>query len=234
MTRVRRLSEIGLQAGARLMLVFAHPDDESVFSGGFIQKARREGLQVRLLALTSGGRSSRRLGLSPADDLEQARARELAIACRILCCSDFKLCGLPDAALADHRAEMEAALREEMRSYRPEAIVTFEPGGGFAHPDHIATSAAVTRARAIVAPAARLLFAMAPTLRPGETRRAFARQKPDFALVLSFAESLRKFRAISCHRSQFSPRMLGRWGLSRMMRLECYRRASGLEVAGEA
>ncbi|MHB1413651.1 MAG: PIG-L family deacetylase [Chloroflexota bacterium] len=140
-------------AGPRALLAtFAHPDDEVFGTGGTLALYASEGVRVSLVCATRGevGEISDPALASP-DTLPQVREEELRCSLRALGIDDVVLLGYRDSGMAgtadnDHpRAfcnapaeEVVARLVEEIRRTRPQVAVTFGPGGGYGHPDHIA------------------------------------------------------------------------------------------------
>jgi N-acetyl-1-D-myo-inositol-2-amino-2-deoxy-alpha-D-glucopyranoside deacetylase len=149
-----------------LLLVHAHPDDESIFTGATIAKYVAEGARVTLVTCTLG-----ELGeiippdlrhLFP-DELGQHRIVELDRACAALGVTDHRflggagrwrdsgMMGLPDnddprcfwRANADEAA---AALAEVIREVAADVIVTYDANGFYGHPDHIQAHRVARRA----------------------------------------------------------------------------------------
>ena len=126
----------------RLLLVFAHPDDESVFAAGLACLTVAAGGRVALCTATPGERG--RVGdppVCPPERLAAERQAELMEACRILGISTVRVLGYPDRALAIAPPDLiRRQLVEVIRTVRPQVVVTFEPNGSNLHPDHVAIS----------------------------------------------------------------------------------------------
>lgn len=125
-----------------LLLIFAHPDDETFLTGGTACRYSGDGARVVLATATRG--ESGKAGQPPlcaAADLPLVRERELRRAAAILGIGDVHLLGYRDREL--HLAAPEAIRRQlvqVIRRERPQVVVTFDPNGGNLHPDHIAIS----------------------------------------------------------------------------------------------
>jgi len=218
-----------------MLAVFAHPDDE-VFSGGILAKMADRGIRVTLACATAGEAGKVHPTLAPVDDLGAVRMAELACACRRLGIDPPVFLGFHDSARKerqrrdDPRAlanvdmlEVEAAVRHVIDEVRPHVIVTFDPHGGYYHPDHVAiqraTTAAFFSSGAIGADAPERLFYGA-MLR--DTFRTFAEQTRGRGILdgldadtFSMAPGMiavtfdarpfmgRKLSALAAHRSQF-------------------------------
>lgn len=149
-----------LNAPPRLLLVHAHPDDESLTTGGTIARYAAGGVQVTLVTCTLGEEGEiipEQLGMlaaSSADQLGGYRMGELRAACAALGVADHRYLGgigrwrdsgmVGTAANAHPRAlvrgdltEQVAALTEVLDDVRPAVVITYGPDGGYGHPDHI-------------------------------------------------------------------------------------------------
>jgi LmbE family N-acetylglucosaminyl deacetylase len=148
-----------------LMAVFAHPDDESFGTGGTLARyADDPGVRVVLLCATRGeaGEISDP-SLATKERLAEVREAELRCAAEMLGIDELLLLDYRDSGMAgtsenlDPRSlnmadfdEVVGQLVYQIRRVRPEVIVTFDPTGGYGHPDHVAihyhTRAAFTAA----------------------------------------------------------------------------------------
>lgn len=129
----------------RILLVFAHPDDESFLGGGTLAYYEQQGHHTALLTVTDGqaGRAglNGRDPLATRDTLAALRREETQRAVAILGIGELIQPGWMDGALADVPDEKGTALVvEEIRRLRPHVIMSFGPeGGGNGHADHKAT-----------------------------------------------------------------------------------------------
>ncbi len=130
----------------RLMAILAHPDDESLGTGGTLARYAAEGVQVSAVTATRGeaGRyGEHRSGPEhPGPErLGEIREAELRAACDALGMKSLSLLGYRDGRLdeADSR-EAIARIAGEVRRLRPDVVLTFPPDGAYGHPDHIAIS----------------------------------------------------------------------------------------------
>ncbi|MFF7274198.1 N-acetyl-1-D-myo-inositol-2-amino-2-deoxy-alpha-D-glucopyranoside deacetylase [Streptomyces griseorubiginosus] len=161
------------QPARRLLLVHAHPDDESINNGATMARYAAEGARVTLVTCTLGELGEvippelRHLS-GPA--LGEHRRGELTAAMRELGVTDFRLLGgagryqdsgmmgLPDnddpacfwQADVDQAA---AALVEVILEVRPQVLVTYDDHGGYGHPDHIQAHRVAMRAVELAADA---------------------------------------------------------------------------------
>ncbi|MBR23843.1 MAG: N-acetyl-1-D-myo-inositol-2-amino-2-deoxy-alpha-D-glucopyranoside deacetylase [Rubrivirga sp.] len=144
----------------RLLLVHAHPDDETIGTGAVMAKYVTEGVQVTLVTCTLGEEGEvlvpelQHLAADQDDALGEHRIGELADATAILGVSDHRflggagkyrdsgMMGVPSNDRDDcfWRADLLAAacdLVQVIRDVRPQVVVTYDDFGGYGHPDHI-------------------------------------------------------------------------------------------------
>ena len=146
----------------RLLAVMAHPDDETFGCGGTLARYSAEGVQVDLICATLGeaGEISDP-SLATPETLAQVREGELRAACDVLGVKELFLLGYRDSGMAgtsdnDHPEALCQASHEELvsrivaviRQVKPQVIVTFDPSGGYDHPDHVAIHHAAREAYA--------------------------------------------------------------------------------------
>jgi len=154
---------------ARLLFVHAHPDDETLTTGGTIAHYAARGAQVHVVTCTLGeegeviGEQWARLAADAADQLGGYRISELTAALAELGVDrprflggagrwrDSGMDGTP-ARPGRHRFvdgdldEQVRALAAAIDDLRPHVVVTYDPDGGYGHPDHIRTHHVTTAA----------------------------------------------------------------------------------------
>ncbi len=158
-------SSVEATAARRLLLVHAHPDDETITSGATMAHYAAAGAAVTLVTCTLGEEGEilvpelEQLAANQADQLGGWRIAELAQAMRELGVSDhrflggagrFRDSGMMSTPANEHprafwRASQDRsvfyeavlALVEVIRSTRPQVVVTYDDFGGYGHPDHI-------------------------------------------------------------------------------------------------
>jgi LmbE family N-acetylglucosaminyl deacetylase len=201
-----------------LLVVMAHPDDESMGTGGVILRHTRAGITTHLVCATYGekGWMGKPPGARP-EDLPEIRVKELEAAADALGIDGVELWDYPDGGVADQDPqEITQRIWGEVSRLRPRAVVGWGPDGGYGHPDHIAMGACTDAAVA----------AMTEGDRPALYHLASDRQVVDFyeeatrltaggdgfhvvptdhvdvVFELDPDEVMMKLRAIECHRSQ--------------------------------
>ncbi len=119
----------------KLLGIFAHPDDESIASGGTIAKYAKAGWQVDLVTATRG----------ESGGSGEVRAKELAEAAEHLGIRSVTFLDYKDGQLAGKVAgEIEDTIVRLLEDMKPDVILTHEPAGITHHPDHIKLSLAAT------------------------------------------------------------------------------------------
>lgn len=144
----------------RILLVHAHPDDETIGTGATMARYVDEGVGVTLVTCTLGEEGEvlvpglEHLASDREDRLGEHRQGELAAAMGILGVQDWRLLGGPGryrdsgmigtppnerpeafwrSDLLDGAADLVGVIRE----VRPQVLVTYDDFGGYGHPDHI-------------------------------------------------------------------------------------------------
>ena len=158
----------------RLLLVHAHPDDESITTGATMAYYVAWGAQVTLLTCTLGEEGEilvpeyAQLAAAEADQLGGYRIAELDAAMRALGVTDHRYLGGPgrfrDSGMmgtpanrhprALWRADSDPAVFEAavaaavqvIREVRPQVVVTYDDNGDYGHPDHIMAHRVATAA----------------------------------------------------------------------------------------
>ncbi len=154
----------------RLLLVHAHPDDETINNGATMALYVERGAQVTLVTCTRGEEGEvlvpelEHLASNKEDKLGKHREGELADAMAVLGVKDFRFLGAPhkiyrDSGMMDtepnKRAdnfwnadldEAAAYLVEIILEVKPQVMVTYDEIGGYGHPDHIQAHRVAMRA----------------------------------------------------------------------------------------
>lgn len=138
------MSADSLPSWSRVLVVIAHPDDESFGLGAVIDLLVRRGSEVHVLCLTAGEAST--LGAEVAD-LGSVRAVELEVAAKALGVASATLRHYPDGRLTEHAASLVEEVGEAIAELGPDALLAFDADGGITgHPDHEAATIAARTA----------------------------------------------------------------------------------------
>jgi LmbE family N-acetylglucosaminyl deacetylase len=113
--------ELALTDCARLIVLAAHPDDETLGAGGLISRAAGLGIPVTVIVATNGEASHPHSPTHTPDDLAAIRRVEVVTAVHALAAgARVRLLDLPDGDLTQHRNSLEEALWDEAMSGRLE------------------------------------------------------------------------------------------------------------------
>ncbi|HVF18816.1 MAG TPA: N-acetyl-1-D-myo-inositol-2-amino-2-deoxy-alpha-D-glucopyranoside deacetylase [Mycobacteriales bacterium] len=147
-----------------LLLVHAHPDDESIGTGVTMSRYAADGTRVVLVTCTRGEEGEivvpdlAHLGVGAG--LAEQRERELDDACVALGVADHRFLGgwtdsgmmgtpqndRPDAFWQADLDEAAGRLVAVIREVRPQVVVTYDDNGAYGHPDHIQAHRVTMRA----------------------------------------------------------------------------------------
>lgn len=211
----------------KLMAILAHPDDESLGLGGALAKYAAEGIETYVVCGTRGERG--RFGdaeVRPApEEVGRVREAELRAAAGELGVKEVHFLNYIDKDLdqADPD-EVIARIVGHLRRIKPQVVLTFNPEGGYGHPDHIAISQFATAATIAAADyeyrTSKLYYMVWPedkwagyqeafrdlkTLVDGVERRAAP--WPDWAITTRIDTTEywpQVWRAVQCHKTQLT------------------------------
>lgn len=155
----------------RLLIVHAHPDDESLFTGHVIAHALRGGSEVRVVTLTRGemgttevkdleylNEDSQAMALFREQELSQSLEAFPGVEHRYLGQRAYRDSGMRINAWGKvgkprklDEMSLSAAgtsvvgedIASEIKDFKPDVVLTYDSKGGYGHPDHKAAHAAV-------------------------------------------------------------------------------------------
>ncbi|HWQ42329.1 MAG TPA: PIG-L family deacetylase [Desulfosporosinus sp.] len=195
----------------QMLLIFAHPDDESFALGGTIAKYAEQGVTITLVAATKG-EAGKVAGICKPEDLGFIREQELLRAAEVLGIEDVIFLGYRDkeVPLAPPLEIVEKLVRI-IRKIRPQVVITFGADGASGHRDHRAihhfTKAAIQLAKEPVVPEWGTTYTL-PRLcyvQAGWRLSKDERQGVDYIISTEpWAE--RKWQAVSEHKTQLFSR----------------------------
>jgi len=164
---------VRVKSAKRLLLVHAHPDDETINNGVTMAKYAADGIDVTLVTCTRGEEgevlveSLLNLASSKDDKLGEHREVELKDAMHELGIKDFRFLGSPDKKWRDSgmmgmpqndrkdvfwQADLDEAANELVKiilETKPQVLITYDEFGGYGHPDHIKAHQVAMRAAEI-------------------------------------------------------------------------------------
>ena len=200
---------LNLTPGDRLLIIAPHPDDESLATGGLIQRAVKIGAEVRVVFVSDGDNNPWpqrllerrwRIGATGRERWGARRRAEALAALLVLGVpeSSVVFLGWPDqgttAALLHAHEQSIAVLTREIEAWRPTVIAAPSPYD--VHPDHnaLAVQLQLALARATCQPRQLRYF----------VHRSGALPRQHATLRLTEAEQAKKRNAILCHATQMA------------------------------
>ncbi|HEX2064719.1 MAG TPA: PIG-L family deacetylase [Acidimicrobiales bacterium] len=142
-----------------MVFLHAHPDDESIFTGGTMAKLALSGCRVVLVVATGGELGEPTLQAAGSPSLRDLRVEETVRAAEVLGVERLELLGYRDSGMAGsaandepgsfHRADPEDAARRVagiLAEERAVAAVVYDAHGIYGHPDHVQVHAVGVRA----------------------------------------------------------------------------------------
>ena len=178
--------------GFRLLACFAHPDDEAIPVGGALAAHAARGVTVWLVTATLGEEGEiRQPGLASPETLGEVRRTELARAAKTLGIAKPVVLDYRDSGMAGWTSNQHVnayinvpdqdvveRLVEQIRAFRPQVLLTFEPGGLYGHPDHIAISRHATEAFRLAGDASQFSHQLTGSLVPHSPQRLYYSARP--------------------------------------------------------
>ena len=164
-----------MSAQKRLLLVHAHPDDETINNGITMAKYAQEGAKVTLVTCTRGEEGEvlveelGNLASNRDDKLGEHREIELKNAMKLLGIEDYRFLGAPnkkwrDSGMIDTpqnersdvfwQANLEEVAQELVKvilETKPQVLITYDEFGGYGHPDHIKANQVAMKAADLAA-----------------------------------------------------------------------------------
>lgn len=222
-----------------ILAVFAHPDDEAFPTGGTLAHYARRGHPVYLACATRGEAGQLKDPTLTVEDMGAWRTQELEASCRALGIEPPIFLGYRDSGRNErlrrddlqalHNAnlwEVEAKIRDLIAALQPKILITFDPHGGYGHPDHLvvhrAAAAAFYSSGYLPHPPQRLFYSVftieratamqqsgqADSILGGLDPKVFGVAENTLAVRMDVQSYLlQKRAAIAAHRSQFADRI---------------------------
>ena len=164
-----------------LMAVHAHPDDEASSTGGVLARYSAEGVRTVVVTCTNGEFGDAPGGIKPGEEghdeqeVAEIRLAELRESAKLLGVTNLELLGYHDSGMVewDYKsrpnafcnvplADVAARIGGLIERYRPQVVVTYDPEGGYEHPDHVHASLSAAEAVQITGIPAKLYLTAMP------------------------------------------------------------------------
>ena len=241
-------------AGRCAVLLHAHPDDEAIFTAATMHRLAAAGARVVLVTATAGELGPVLRPLKPGETLAARRRAELERACELLGVARLVLLGHRDSGMAgwDANAHPDALvaapvgavarrLADLCAAEGAEALVHYDPGGIYGHPDHVAVhrvGAAAAALAGVTAYEATLDRARPRSRRTHLVDRAAAGTPvgwaaPETVIQADPADLRAKRAAMAAHGSQVPREAVRRAGFAAAYGREWFRRGPALGMLDE-
>lgn len=185
----------------KLLVIFPHPDDETVMSSGLILKALKNNWQVKVVCLTEGSRGKVHIH-GRGRSVAEMRREEFVSAMKILGVGDYEMWKEEDAKLRVTKL-WRLRVRRLVDYFEPDLVVSYDLSGVTGHPDHVELGLEMFRLFKEKG------FSLWWPVPDGLVKKRFtdprlAKYFPEtkHSLWLSVSESMKKWRAVYTHLSQ--------------------------------
>ena len=191
----------------KMLVFFAHPDDETMFLGGTLAYLATKGVQIHFLSATRG--EGGEMGDPPIcerSELGSTREEELHCAVKSLGGASLRFLGFedpevgPEGELYPFSEELEPVTRKlvsVLKEVQPDVILTHGPGGEYGHPAHIQAH------QAMMAALEELDYSPRAVYSPAWLSRDTGEFTPAPGILVDTTPWIeQKIAAVTCHRSQ--------------------------------
>jgi len=197
--------------GKNLLVITAHPDDESYVLAGTLAANAKAGGRTILVCATCGEKGISHLQRPmSAQSLARRRKQELKAACAKLGVQHLSICMVPDGQVERHTKAFTRAILQVCKNFTPDVVLSFGPCGITGHRDHVAAGRVARRvARQLHVPFAAAV--LSPKLQRDAKRFLASRRhalhyhpttefvSPNLTIRI---DAKTKQRALRCHMSQ--------------------------------
>jgi len=210
MNKSTSIDFLGIENNSNVLLIYPHPDDETYCNAGLIQKLVRKGINLSVLCLTRGSKSTLVFSLKQGEELADVRKDEFEQVMRFLGVINYEILSLEDSKLIFEKQEVYKIINEQIDALKPDYVITYEPFGLYGHPDHILVSEIVTDL------AKKLSFILIystvdqnykhskSSLKMANDPLGIKAIEPNFQLKLTPGEYIKKLMALKLYKSQIS------------------------------
>lgn len=189
-----------------VLVIFPHPDDESLTVSGLSKILSGQNGQINLLVLTTGEKGE------GGPNLKEIRTQEMQQSAKIIGVTNLIQQDFGDGAINSKISEVTNFIDYQINSLKPDLIITYDLAGLYGHEDHMATSSIVTKLVQEKYPTIALWYTSLPAkvikLAKLPTHMA---QDPDFASKRSLPNAkifigssfITKIKSVKAHHSQY-------------------------------
>lgn len=194
---------------AKILVVTAHPDDETFGPGATIAKYAARGVEVHVLCASRGEAGQWSEVVANGRTLGEVREAEHRSAVKILGAKKLSYLDYIDGTISNTvMEELIARVKAKADDFKPDVMLTFDLGGISGHLDHVAMNVAATKAFYQVREVKKLYyFAVEKTftdkMREKTGRVAFGRNPEEITTIIDVKDFLEtKIKAAQEHQTQ--------------------------------
>lgn len=125
-----------------ILIIFPHPDDESLSVSGLVKIAKKVWINTSLLVLTKGGAGES--SLSGTKDLKIIREEEMRKSASVIGINNLIQLDFPDGKLVQYSSDISKIISNQIKKLKPDLVITYDLSGLYGHEDHIVTSEITT------------------------------------------------------------------------------------------
>lgn len=191
------------------LVIYPHPDDEVLGSGGLAMALNKNGANTTLIILTKGERGTS--DASVQKKLKKIRSTEAKNSAKILKYKTLIHEDFGDGQLINKTQQLRAYIKDKIKTLKPDLVITYDPSGLYGHPDHMITSDIVTRTTKearnqpilmyTVLPQFMYQLAKLPIHMANDKDFAKKRKLPNARFFTGF-DTFEKMKALRCHKTQ--------------------------------
>ncbi len=196
----------------KILTIIAHPDDETMLSGGALALLARAGAEVHYLCATRGeGGEVGEPPISTREELGTAREREMRCAVQTLGGADVEFLDYVDPLVGENDQlhpytndfdQLVDDIITHIQQLQPKIIITHGSSGEYGHPAHILTHNAIRKAIENLDGQAPMLYTFSAAF-PEHPRPRLTNEDDPAHIVLDISPVLKqKVDAALCHKSQ--------------------------------
>lgn len=196
----------------KILVFFAHPDDETMLAGGTLALLAKHGAQIHYLCATRGeGGEVGEPPLCAQEKLGELREKELACAIQALGGQSLNFLGYVDPLIGEndelgaYTSDLSFLANQVVtiiRQRQPEALLTHGSSGEYGHPGHVLTFQAAYQAVRSLGKAAPWFYTFQADF-PEHPKPRLSNKNDPAHLIIDVSSVLeQKIRAALCHRTQ--------------------------------
>lgn len=126
----------------KVLIIFPHPDDEALATGGLINLLCCQKCQTTVVILTKGEGCIHNRKIK--DSIKSIRSSEAARVSKILGCSELILEDFGDESLSNKKTQLKKYIAQLVKTKKPDLVITYDLAGLYGHKDHMIISKIIT------------------------------------------------------------------------------------------